>query len=74
MYVKEPAKSDSFSAELSRIAHVSSVLEDLGYASFETQQSLKEVLSDFPELKELDVAMVLCYYFLLTFSDYWNDG
>ncbi len=52
--------STSLVAELEANIHISDVLEEMGYASCETSSVLKEVIGQFGELREKDVAYVLC--------------
>eukprot|EP01116_Phalansterium_solitarium_P014539 TRINITY_DN3224_c0_g1_i5.p1 TRINITY_DN3224_c0_g1~~TRINITY_DN3224_c0_g1_i5.p1 ORF type:complete len:1462 (-),score=389.12 TRINITY_DN3224_c0_g1_i5:3053-7438(-) len=51
-------KQDAVIAEATQSVHISALMQDLGYACLESTHAFKEVLSQFPELKENDVALI----------------
>jgi hypothetical protein len=56
---KEFTKPDPLLAEIVGTCNIANMMEDLGYACCETPASFKELLAQFPEIKETDVAQIL---------------
>jgi hypothetical protein len=59
IYTRESSKNQDLLAEATASCHISEMMEDLGYACCESQTTLKDVLQEFPELKEMDIALIL---------------
>lgn len=60
MYTKDAGKrQDALMQEIFSTYHISSMMEDIGYSCAETPASFRDILSQFPDLKEADVAQIL---------------
>jgi hypothetical protein len=61
-YSKEPIKpQDGFIkvSDVNDCCHVSGLMEEIGYSCCETPHNLRDILKEFPELRESDVARIV---------------
>jgi len=58
-YIRDSKKPDALVTEIAGMCHISSMMEDIGYSCCESAVSFKDLLSQFPELKEADIAQII---------------